>query len=498
MFEQAPLNRRDFLAYTGASALSLVPGVSLLTGCAEETATGETLNDAMSRLNETRVKRVVRPEKRTDLQKLLADESEPISISGSRHSMGGQQFREGSLHLDMRGYSGITEFSPENRTVTVRSGTKWPRFLQDLMGRQEGEEVLTIRQKQTGANHFTIGGSLATNIHGRGLDMKPMVSDVESFRIIDAEERLHRCSREQNEELFSLAIGGYGLFGIVDTVTLRLKPRRPLRRTVEEISAEEVLPTLRRKRENGFRYGDYQLCTDEESEGFLRTGLLSCYRPVVDREPITGDNRALSKKQWLEFAYLAHADPGRAWKLYKQQQKSMDGQVLWSDYQYFTQYVKDYHRRIDKRRNADTPGSEVITEFHVPRQNLVDFLEEAAGYLSGRPTPVIYGVVRLIEREETTFLNWADRPYACVLFNLHVNHSEQGIERARRTFQGLLDQIVNLDGGYYLTYLRWARKEQVRACYPQFPEFLRQKKKHDPGERFQSDWYRFYRKMFDV
>jgi hypothetical protein len=36
----------------------------------------------------------------------------------------------------------------------------------------------------------------------------------------------------------------------------------------------------------------------------------------------------------------------------------------------------------------------------------------------------------------------------------------------------------------------------VLKAYPLFPEFLRQKKRYDPEERFQSDWYRYYRAMF--
>jgi len=31
---------------------------------------------------------------------------------------------------------------------------------------------------------------------------------------------------------------------------------------------------------------------------------------------------------------------------------------------------------------------------------------------------------------------------------------------------------------------------------PQFVDFLRLKKKYDPQERFQSEWYRHYKKMF--
>jgi hypothetical protein len=60
----------------------------------------------------------------------------------------------------------------------------------------------------------------------------------------------------------------------------------------------------------------------------------------------------------------------------------------------------------------------------------------------------------------------------------------------------LIDRAVALGGSYFLTYHRWAERAQVEACYPQMAEFLRLKKRHDPGETFQSDWYRHYMRMF--
>ena len=37
---------------------------------------------------------------------------------------------------------------------------------------------------------------------------------------------------------------------------------------------------------------------------------------------------------------------------------------------------------------------------------------------------------------------------------------------------------------------------QVLKAYPQFPRFLELKRKYDPNERFQSEWYRHYKRMF--
>jgi hypothetical protein len=41
-----------------------------------------------------------------------------------------------------------------------------------------------------------------------------------------------------------------------------------------------------------------------------------------------------------------------------------------------------------------------------------------------------------------------------------------------------------------------AEGDQVAQCYPQMARFLALKRQFDPGELFQSTWYRHYRTMF--
>ena len=95
-----------------------------------------------------------------------------------------------------------------------------------------------------------------------------------------------------------------------------------------------------------------------------------------------------------------------------------------------------------------------------------------------------------------TFLPWAKQDYACIVLNLRVEYSQLGLEKARSDFQLLIDVALNYGGSYFLTYHRWARKDQLLEAYPQFPVFLDLKLKYDPQEMFQSDWYRFYKEMF--
>ena len=64
-----------------------------------------TLNDIHSQLNPTQVAQVRRPQSVADVQAALAQAHEqrlPLAISGGRHAMGGQQFAQGGLQLDMR------------------------------------------------------------------------------------------------------------------------------------------------------------------------------------------------------------------------------------------------------------------------------------------------------------------------------------------------------------------------------------------------------------
>src|SRR5581483_10688860 len=122
---------------------------------------------------------------------------------------------------------------------------EWPQLLQALETAQPAGRKWAFNQKQTGADRLTLGGSLAANAHGRGLTLPPMISDVEAIKLLDAHGRLVECSRTENPELFSLAIGGYGLFGVIYSVTLRLVPRRQLERVVE-VRMIDRLPALRR------------------------------------------------------------------------------------------------------------------------------------------------------------------------------------------------------------------------------------------------------------
>jgi hypothetical protein len=131
----------------------------------------------------------------------------------------------------------------------------------------------------------------------------------------------------------------------------------------------------------------------------------------------------------------------------------------------------------------------------MPRENLVAFSDDVRRDFLEQNVELTYGVIRFIEKDHESFLAWAREPCVCVLFHVHVLHTEAGKRKVREDLRRLIDRATQHGGLYYLTCHHWATRKQVEACYPQMVEFLRLKRNYDPQERFQSDWYRHYREM---
>ena len=460
-----------------------------------------TLNDVQSRLNTSEMRAIARPRDPAEVSRTIVDaRQQGISLcpAGALHSMGGQQFLEAGVCLSSEQLTGIGPLDRESQTVWVQSGVTWPSLVQWLREQQRGEaSELSIIQKQTGADELTLGGALSSNIHGRVLGRKPIVEDIEAFYLTGPDGTRKLCTREEGWDLFRLAVGGYGLFGFVDSIKLGLQKRQRLVRRVREVALDEAIPALEAQARRGAAYGDFQYKTDEASGGFMAEGIMSTYSPEEGGDPDSASRVGLSTEDWSRLYVLAHTDKARAYQEYARHYFQTDGQAYWSDDQQFSPYLPEAGDMLYRRMGWKTYASLMITELYIPRTRFVNFMSAARSQVLATQANLVYGTVRLIEAERETLLHWAAQDYACVIFNLLVEHSPEGVARGQAQFRALIDCALAEGGSYYLTYHRWARKDQVERAYPQFPEFLRQKRRYDPDEVFASDWLRHYQNMFE-
>jgi len=453
------------------------------------------VNDIHSGLNPTEVDAIMRPSTADEVA-LVVRHANAISLTGGRHAMGGQQFGTGTTLIDLSGLDRVIGLDRERGIVEVEAGIQWPALIAWLVEQRSGWGVI---QKQTGADRLSLGGALSANIHGRGLALKPFVQDIESFDLVDYAGTVQRCSRTENPELFRLAIGGYGLFGVVVRIRLRLGRRQRLERLVEITSVDTLIADFARQQADGCVYGDFQFMTDETSPLFMREGVFSCYR-VVTHHGHNGQDQPAEKELdevgWRQLYRLSHTDRAELYRTYAKYYRSTHRQQYWSDTHQLSLYLDGYHAQLDREMGAAVPGSEMISELYVPRSALLEFCLAAREEMRRRRTPVIYGTIRLIERDDETVLAWAREPWACTIFNLCVRHDAAGITAASDTFRALIDVAALFGGSYFPTYHRWATRAQVERCHPRIVEFLQAKQQFDPQERFQSDWYRHYRALF--
>src|SRR5262245_14555780 len=144
--------RRQFLRV----ATQAGTGLSLSSCAAGRADAAQVLvNDIHSQLNATRVDRVVAVSSEETLAAALEAAraaAKPVAIAGGRHAMGGQQFAEDAVLLDMRPMRRIIALDAERGMVNAEAGIQWPELVDGLIAMQEGQAApWGIIQKQTGA-----------------------------------------------------------------------------------------------------------------------------------------------------------------------------------------------------------------------------------------------------------------------------------------------------------------------------------------------------------
>lgn len=120
---------------------------------------------------------------------------------------------------------------PEDRgLIEVQAGVQWRDIASLLRPGDTESEAASLR-----ATMRSIGDSIARNTAGP--DGRPVVNHIESLTLVTPEGELRRINRVAHGALFSLVIGGQGLFGTLYSATLRVNSL--LRSADETIKAAE-------------------------------------------------------------------------------------------------------------------------------------------------------------------------------------------------------------------------------------------------------------------
>ena len=178
------------------------------------------LNDMHSRLNRTHMRQIFQPRSTRDVQKIISQAIKKefqIIASGARHAMGGQQFLMDQCLLDLRTMRRVREFDPRQGVIRVEAGIQWPELIRWLRTSSRNKKsAWGIIQKQTGADRLTLGGALSSNAFmGGSSDGHPSSVMLRLLILWVHKDEFDIAAERKIKTLFALAIGGYGLFGVI-------------------------------------------------------------------------------------------------------------------------------------------------------------------------------------------------------------------------------------------------------------------------------------------
>ena len=156
----------------------------------------------------------IQPKNLLDLKK--ATNKKSFITIGNRRSFGDVALNN-KLIISMKNFNKIIRFDDKKGIIELQSGI--------LV-----KEVLSIIVKKgwffsvtPGTKYVSIGGMVANNVHGKNSRKNQIRFYIKKIKLLTLNKKIVLCSLKNNKKIFDLTIGGFGLTGIILSVTLKLK-----------------------------------------------------------------------------------------------------------------------------------------------------------------------------------------------------------------------------------------------------------------------------------
>ena len=475
------ISRRALLA--GSSA-----GLAVLGSGKLPAAPREILNDA-SGLNATPVAQhwIARTEARDDFIarlrneiKLAAAARRPVAVGVARHSMGGQSLPRNGTAITLRG--AVCEPDTHARTFRASAGTRWSDVISTL-------DKIGYSPAVMQSNHdFGVGSTFCVNAHGWPVPYGPFGSTVRTIDLMLADGSIVTCSRTENQELFGLAMGGYGLFGIIVAVEAEMVENSLLRPTYEHLASSQFAQVFPKHAEDPavkMVYGRLSVA----KQGFFADALAISYRrvptpasglpPAATYGPLTGVSREIYRAQiGLELAkrarWLAETEIGR---------RASSGIATRNALM---------NEPASNLAGRDTSRTDILHEYFVSPERFPDFIRACQDLIPASGEEMLNVTLRYVRADQTSVLAFAPDRRIALVMSFSQRMTPQGEVGMMRMTEALIDRVIAIGGSFYLPYRLHARPDQVRKAYPRADEFVAKKKQYDPGLLFRNAMWEAY------
>lgn len=441
------------------------------------------VND-VARLNPTLVREVIHPRGEDEIRRAVlgaARSGVKVAIAGKRHSMGGQTLYPGAVALDMLQFNKIVSLNKTNKILTVQSGATWSD-IQEFLNPQ-GLAVLAMQ----GPNIFTVGGSMSVNAHGWDMRHGPVGASVEWFRILLADDSIRRCDRQENPELFHLVLGGYGLFGVILDVGLRVTDNSAYVAAISKMELSQLPAYF--ESEINFEEVDFGEADLSISPGsLLREAVTLFYKR---QGGYTNRTDALQEEQHT-FRDGYFFDLSRRYGWGKRLRWTLQKRLEYPAMDMVQTRNNIFRSPLARIRYYSPDDTDILQEYFIPPKNFVAFVNGLREIVQQRQGNLLDATVRYIEPNNDAFLNYSPRQALALVLYMNVKTSTSGLAKSSGMTREIIDLALRNEGTFYLPYVLDYDKPQFLRSYPMASEFFAAKKRYDPSEIFSNEFYSRY------
>ncbi len=417
------------------------------------------------------VSAIKKPHSIKELKHIVMTATCPISVAGGRFSQGGQIAYRHGLVVDITNLKAIINFDPQAKTITVQTGITW-RAIQNAIDPYN----LSVKVMQS-YNDFTVGGSLSVNIHGRDINYGPLIDTIQSIKVLLADGSIVDASRNQNQDIFSAAIGGYGAIGIITEATISLTDNVKMKQIIKQMPIEEYAQHFFnevKNNPNAILHNGNLYPND-----FKTVGAITWYktdeqltdethlRPFASFYPL----QMLGEQMLRRIGFLKKFRPSFELKFLQEKR------INWRNYE-MSRTVNTLEPLVR------FPTTTVLQEYFIPVQNIIQFINQLRTLTNTYGINILNTSIRYVPANTESLLTYA--PQESFAFVLYINlvNTDEKLAHAQEWTGRLIDAAVNCGGTYYLPYQLFGTMNQIEKAYPRLHELRTIKKKYDSKNKF--------------
>lgn len=446
--------------------------------------------DDVTLLNKTKIDRIIYVNDINDIIDAIdiADkDGKKLIPRGTKHTMGGHTIATNGIILDMKYFNHVIDFDSNNMNITVEPGMTWTELIYFLDS--YGLSPMTLQSYSS----FSIGGTISVNAHGITNDYG-MHKSIISLKVINWKGDIIECNRNINKELFSLIIGGYGLFGVICEVKLNVVKNVKLR-----------LQTIRSNVNNFEKFYDTALNDEHIEVKFARINITNMNDITLYlfkkydlnkkiKSNIHNKNLAISKISQLLYKWILPEAQNIRFEIENITNKPLDAPsttlcrntLLYES----AKPISELYSPLIKLN-----VTHILQEYFIPLDSFKPWMKELKRIFSRnyKYVKLLNITIRFIKKDDTTLLRYAkDDMYAFVLY-YRIDKNIIADNELKNIHNLLTDSALSFKGTFYLPYRHHYSNEQLLKSYGNIQHFLAMKKHYDPYEIFSNLWYEQYK-----